>query len=87
MSYDRGMTDTTPDAARVQLEVYRRMSGAQRVVIAMQLAADTRALTLAGIRHRHPDYDDEHAQLALFRVLLGDELFSRVYPTKPLVTP
>lgn len=87
MSYDRGMSDTTPDAARVQLEVYRRMSGAQRLAIAIQLSADTRSLTLAGIRHRHPDYDEATARLALFRVLLGDELFRRVYPALPLVAP
>jgi hypothetical protein len=87
VSYDRIMTDTTPDAARVQLEVYQRMTAAQRLAIAMQLSADTRQLTLAGIRHRHPEYDEARARLALFRVLLGDELFRRVYPDQPLVTP
>jgi hypothetical protein len=51
----------------------------------MSLAA--RATTLAGIRARHPEYDDGTARWALFRLLVGDALFERVWPSARLVAP
>jgi hypothetical protein len=42
---------------------------------------------LAGIRARHPDYDDATARWALFRLLIGDGLFVRAWPHAPLVAP
>lgn len=87
MSYDRGMSDTTPDAARVQLEVYRRMTGAQRVELGVKLSMAMRRMVLEGIRARHPEYTDEQARLVLFRVLLGDELFRKAWPGERLLAP
>jgi hypothetical protein len=79
--------DTTPDAEAVQLAVWRRMSPGQRIELGLQLSEDVRAVTLAGIRSRHPEYDDENAKYALFRLLYGDELFKRAWPHAPLLTP
>ena len=79
--------DTTQAADEVQLAVYRRLGGATRVAIAFRLGAFTRDLTLAGIRRRHPDYDDLRAHRALHRLLLGDDLMRRVYPRDDLVDP
>ena len=79
--------DTTPDAAAVRTLVYRGMSSEQRANIGVQMSEDARAIALDAIRHRHPDYDDEQAKLALFRLLLGDELFAQVWPTAPLLLP
>lgn len=74
------MNDTTPDAAAVQLAIYRRMAPAQRCAIAARMSTSARAITLAGIRSRHPEYDERQARLALFRMLVGDELFRRAWP-------
>lgn len=79
--------DTTPDAAAVQLALYRKMSAADRVRLAHQMSLDARAITLAAIRRRHPDYDDATARWALFRILVGDELFQKAWPSAPLVAP
>jgi hypothetical protein len=79
--------DTTPDAEAVQTEIYRRMTPAERCEIAAQLSESTRATTLANIRRRHPDYGDLQARLALFRLLLGDDLFTRAWPGAPLLPP
>ncbi len=51
----------------------------------MSVAA--RELALAGVRHRHPLYSTEEQQFALFRLLLGDELFRRAWPQAPLLAP
>lgn len=61
------------------------MSSNQLTTIADQMSIDARATTLAAIRSRHPDYDAETAQWALFRVLVGDELFTKAWPHAPLV--
>lgn len=51
------------------------------------MSVDARKIALAAIRTRHPDYDDATARWALFRMLLGDELFTRVWPSAPFVDP
>jgi hypothetical protein len=79
--------DTEPDAEAVQLDIYRRMTPARRVAIGIQMSLDARATVLAGIRARHPDYDDATARWALFRLLIGDALFVRAWPHAPLVAP
>lgn len=77
--------DTTSDADAVQLATYRKMSGSDRVRIGHQMSLDARAIAFAAIRRRHPEYDDSTARLALFRLLLGDELFQNAWPNMPLV--
>lgn len=79
--------DTSPDAAAVRTELYRRMSGEQRVAIAANMSATARAIALDGIRGRHPEYDDAQARWALFRLLVGDVLFRRAWPAAPLLAP
>ena len=78
-------SDTTDAAHRAQIEVYRRMSGSRRVEIAAQMSEDARAIAVAGIRRRHPRYTEAELRHALMRLLLGDDLFSRAWPTSPLV--
>jgi hypothetical protein len=69
--------DTTPDADALQLEIYRRILPSQRCELAAQMSMAARAISLAGIKSRHPDYDEHQARSALFRLLVGDELFRR----------
>ena len=79
--------DTESDAEAVQLDIYRRMTPARRVAIGIQMSLDARATVLAGIRARHPEYDEVTARWALFRLLIGDALFARAWPHAPLVAP
>jgi hypothetical protein len=79
--------DTSPAAAKVQAGIFRRMSAAERCALAVQMSTTARAVAAAGIRARHPGYDEAQVRFALLRLLLGDELFRRVYPHAPLVAP
>jgi hypothetical protein len=79
--------DTTSDAAAVQTAVYRRMTTDQRTRAAAEMSAMTRAITFENIRARHPEYDAHQARMALYRLLVGDELFRRAWPTEPLFAP
>ena len=72
--------DTDPEAAEVQLEVFRRMGQEGRSRAALEMSDDLRRMTEDGVRRRHPDYSDDEVRLAGIRILLGDELFFRAYP-------
>jgi hypothetical protein len=72
--------DTTEEAARVQAEVYRRMSPSRRLEIALEMSEALRQVCAAGVRSRHPDYTDDQVRLAVIRLTLGEKLFREVYP-------
>jgi hypothetical protein len=75
--------DTTLESHEAQLQAYRRLGAAGRARLAARLSSDTRELTRAGIRARHNDYTEEDVELALRRILLGDDLFRRAWPSRP----
>lgn len=81
------LSDTTDDAAAVRIELYRKMSPADRCSLAASMSVAARAIALSGIRSRHPDYDETQARWALFRLLVGDTLFRRAWPTAPVLAP
>ncbi len=87
MGANRRPLDTTVDADTVQTEAYRRLGGAERVAIAFRLGTLVRATALAGIRRRHPGYDEVQARQALRRLLLGDALVRQAYPGEELIDP
>jgi len=79
--------DTSSEADAVQLEAYRRMGGAGRGQVMFRLNELVREAAKAGIRRRHPDYDDEDVLRALARLLYGEELVCQAWPGRPLKDP
>lgn len=79
--------DTSPDAHEAQIQAYRRMGGAARVAVMFRLGESARRWAMAGIRRRHPHYDDLEVRLALARLILGDDLVQRVWPDRALMDP
>ena len=79
--------DTSLDAHRTQTRLLRSLPSARRVEVALQMSKEAREITLAGIRSRHPEYMENEARLALFRLLHGDETFKRVWRGQPLLEP
>lgn len=81
LGYSDGMViagDTSTSARRGQVEALRRLDGPTRLQMALRMSDDSRAVTLAGIRHRHPDWTDDEVHLELLRLLLGPELATAV---------
>ncbi len=64
--------DTTPEAERIQLEVFRRMGPEKRLEAAIALSQTCRKLLMEGIRRRHPEYDERHIRLATIRLMLPE---------------
>ncbi len=79
--------DTSDEAARVQLEVYRRMAPSDRLRVGLELTRMSRELIAQGIRTRHPEYSDEEVRWALIRAWIGRDMFQRAYPTCPQLEP
>ena len=72
--------DTTLEAARVQTGIYQGMTMEQRWRQALQMADSAKRMSMAGVRARHPDYSPRQVELAVIRMMLGDNLFRRAYP-------
>jgi hypothetical protein len=72
--------DTTPEAARVEDEIFRRMPPSRRLELALEMSDEVLAITAAGVRSRHPEYTEDQVRLAVLRLSLGEELFRQVFP-------
>lgn len=79
--------DTTAAAYDVQREVYARLGGSARVAAMFRLNQAVRRLAMAGIRARHPEYDEEQVRRAHARLVLGDGIARTVWPDRELVDP
>jgi hypothetical protein len=69
--------DTSPEAERVLIEVYRRMTPGEKWLLLGQMYADARALHAAGVRHRCPGATPDDILADWLRTQLGldiDEL-------------
>ena len=67
--------DTSVEAARAQQAAYRRAGREGRLEMALQLSVLSRSCSKAGIRKRHPAYDDETVEQALRGLVLGSDLY------------
>lgn len=63
--------DTTPDAAAVQSEIFRRMSPEMRLRIALQMSESMRNVALAGLRSRRPELTPDQLFRELLRIMYG----------------
>ncbi len=74
--------DTTPEAEAVHREVLHRLGPEGRVKMAFELSDSLRETICAGVRHRHPDWDERRVKLDMIRLTIGDKLFREVYGQK-----
>jgi len=70
------MSDTSPEAQALQLQIQCAMSGEQRMTLAYEMSMFVRELMREGIRRDHPDWSD--AQIA--RELLWRAFFPEPLP-------
>ncbi len=76
-------SDTTSAGRRAQFEALRRLDGPTRLLMACQMSDDSREVTLAGIRHRHPQWTEPAVHAELMLLMLGRELASAVLGRLP----
>ena len=64
----------------MQVDAWRRMSAAEKAALVTGLTEAAFSVTLAGIRHRHPDASPRELQLRLAIITLGPELARKAFP-------
>jgi len=62
------ITDTTPSAQAIQLEVQRAMSGEQRLLMAFEMSMFARELASERIRCEHPEWPETQVARELIRL-------------------
>jgi len=68
------MRDTTPEAEKRQEEIFKRLSGAEKVRLAMSLSDNIRDIAQAGLRSRHPSASEKELKSIFLRELYGIEI-------------
>lgn len=71
--------DTSPAAAALQCDLYRRMTPADKARRVTALTQAASRLSLAGLRLRYPQADERELWLRLAVVRLGAPLVARAY--------
>lgn len=77
------LTDTHPEAEKVQMELLRAMSSAQKFRLLNDLIVTGRMLSLSGLRVRFPEASPEELRRRLSTLILGPELACKVYGLEP----
>jgi len=61
------ISDTSLAIEAMQLQIRRRMTPEQRLLIALEISDVCRELRKAGIRQEHPDWPERQIMIELFR--------------------
>jgi hypothetical protein len=77
------LSDTSPEARKVLIEIYRRMPPWQKLKQVSELILTVRQLALADIRRRYPPADEHELRMRLFSRWLSPEEMRRVYGWDP----
>jgi len=64
-------SDTSPEAAAIQRDVFRRMTTEQRLRLALEMSESMRDVALAGLRSRRPDLPADQLLPELMRIWYG----------------
>jgi len=72
-------TDTSRESMEVLVDLYRRIPPEQKLRRVFDAYAMGRRLAMAGIRHRHPDWNNRQVWRERVKRHLGEELFEKVY--------
>jgi hypothetical protein len=71
--------DTTNDAHKVMVEIYRKMSFPDKTERFFDACRTGQLLTMAGLREANPDADEKQIWTLWAKKHLGDELFDKAY--------
>lgn len=65
------IADTTPEVEIRQRQIFRRMSGEDRLRMAMALSDQMRDIALAGFRSRHPQSAEDEIRNLFIKAVHG----------------
>lgn len=72
-------SDTSLDAELKQIQVLEKIGIEGRAKLTFELSDNMHQMVLDGIKHRHPDYDQESLKIAFLKIVLPPQLFSELF--------
>jgi hypothetical protein len=70
--------DTTLEAARKEFEILRKLGPQVRASMAFEMSDNLRRIVEAGVRNRHPDFDEKKIKLQVLQLMIGDKLYRQM---------
>ena len=70
--------DTTVGAARKQFEILRGLDVNTRAKMTFELSNNLRSIIEAGVKLRHPDFDEQQIRRQVLRLMIGETLFRQI---------
>ena len=67
------MSDTSPAAQAIQDEIHRRMTGEERLKLAIEMSLMAREFAWARLRKEHPDWTEWELKRETLRYAFGSE--------------
>jgi len=71
------VADTTPAAEKRQHEIFKRMSGERRLLLAMSFSDHVRDIAKEGLRRRHLSVSEEDLKELYFKEIFGISITHR----------
>lgn len=85
MKQRSGLSDTTPEAERVLIEIARAMPGPKKIDQVFDLIELVRSFSMAGLRSRHPEASEEELKKRLAALVFDRETVIEVYGWDPKI--
>jgi hypothetical protein len=77
------ITDTTPAAEERQHEIFRKMSGELKLLLAMAFSDQIRDIAMEGLRRRHPSASEEALKAIFIKEIFGVTMPQRIERATP----
>jgi len=71
--------DTTSEALAVQYRALRSIGMTGRIAMTFELSDNMRSMVAAGVRYRHPQWDEQTVEREVLRLMIGDDLFREAF--------
>jgi len=71
-------SDTNLEAARKEFEILRRLGPQVRARMVFEMSDGLRRIVEAGVRNRHPDFDQKKIKLEVLRLMIGEKLYRQM---------
>ena len=70
--------DTTLEAARKEFEILRKLGPEVRAMMSIEMSDNLRRIVEAGVRDRHPHFDEKKVEREVLRLMIGDKLYRQM---------
>lgn len=85
MKQRTGLSDTTPEAERVLIELARAMPDGKKIDQVFQMIETVRMFGMSGLRSRHPDASEDELKKRMAAIVFDRETVVEVYDWDPKI--